>query len=86
MLSPPFLLCISALQRLTCRWRSRCNVIGFCAWAMFVGGGPIQTAAFGGERTQYVVDGLALGAPVAPKSATYREYKCRPSEQFDSFI
>jgi hypothetical protein len=23
---------------------------------------------------------------VAPKSATYQEYKCRPSEQFESFI
>lgn len=38
------------------------------------------------DRSPYVVDGLALGDPVAPKSAAYREYLCRPSEQFAPFI
>jgi hypothetical protein len=46
---------------------------------------PIQPVA-AGDQTQYTVDGLALGDPVAPKSATYQEYKCRRSEQFESFI
>ena len=68
------------------RWRSRRYVMGFCALTLFVGGASIQTVALGRERTQYIVDGLALGAPVAPKSTTYRQYKCRPSEQFESFI
>jgi hypothetical protein len=33
----------------------------------------------------YVIDGLALGGAVAPRSAAYREYRCGSSEQFDSF-
>ncbi len=37
------------------------------------------------DQPQYIVDGLALGDPVAPGSAAYREYKCGPSEQFASF-
>jgi hypothetical protein len=83
---PSFLLCFSVLQRLRFRWRLRRNVIGFGAVALFVSDAPIQTAALAEDQTQYIVDGLALGDPVAPKSAAYQEYKCRPSEQFESFI
>lgn len=38
------------------------------------------------EWSPYIVDGLGLGDPVAPRSSAYREYRCRPSEQFASFI
>jgi hypothetical protein len=33
----------------------------------------------------YAVDGLALGARVIPDSASYRDYRCVPSEQFPDF-
>ena len=50
-------------------------------------GAPDQLRARGNLPTyQYVIDGLALGDPVAPASSAYREYRCRPSEQFASFI
>ena len=81
------LLGFSTLQRLSFHWRQRRDVIGFCILALFCSGGTlIPTDAFAGNQTQYIVDGLALGAPVAPRSATYREYKCHPSEQFTSFV
>jgi uncharacterized protein len=35
---------------------------------------------------EYVVDGLALGNRVAFESASYREYQCRPSDQFAGFF
>jgi Trypsin-like peptidase domain len=54
--------------------------------ALFIGGALFQTPAIAGNDAQYIVDGLPLGDPVVPKSATYREYNCRPSEQFESFI
>ena len=77
----------SALLRLSFRWRQRHYVIGFFVLAVFCSGGIlVPTDAVAGNQTQYIVDGLALGDPVAPKSATYREYQCRPSEQFESFI
>lgn len=34
----------------------------------------------------YVVDGLAIGAKVAPNSAVYRRYDCNRSEQYPGFI
>jgi hypothetical protein len=34
------------------------------------------------EPTQYVVDGLAVGSQLSFNSASYREYRCSPSEQF----
>jgi S1-C subfamily serine protease len=75
---------LCAQQRLS--WRhQRHSIVGFCALALLVSVTPIQPVA-AGDQTQYIVDGLALGDPVAPKSATYQEYKCRPSEQFESFI
>ena len=80
-----FLVAPSLLRHLSCRWRRRRDVIGFFALALFVGGAPFQAAAQAGDRTQYIVDGLALGDPVQPGSAAYREYKCGPSEQFASF-
>ena len=87
MFYPSALQYFSALQRLSFHWRQRRDVIGFCVLALFCSGGTlIPTDALAGNQTQYIVDGLALGDPVAPKSATYREYKCHPSEQFDSFI
>lgn len=81
-----FLVAPSLLRHLSCRWRRRRDVIGFFALALFVGGAPFQAAAQAGDRTQYIVDGLALGDPVQPNSATYRQYQCSPSEQFASFI
>ena len=82
---PFFKLCFSALQFLTCRWRSRSNVVCNCALALFVGA-LSQAPALAGDRTQYIVDGLALGDLVHPNSSVYREYRCSPSEQFTSFI
>jgi hypothetical protein len=35
--------------------------------------------------SEYVVDGLALGAHVQFGSTSYREYQCRPSDQFQGF-
>jgi hypothetical protein len=64
----------------------RRDVLGFWTLVLFFGASLIQAVARAEDQTPYIVDGLALGGPVAPKSATYREYKCRPSEQFDSFI
>jgi len=53
---PFFKLCFSALQFLTCRWRSRSNVVCNCALALFVGA-LSQAPALAGDRTQYIVDG-----------------------------
>jgi len=87
MFYPSALQYFSALQRLSFHWRQRRDVIGFCILALFCSGGTlIPTDALAGNQTQYIVDGLALGAAVAPRSATYREYKCHPSEQFASFV
>src|SRR5262249_52598798 len=33
--------------------------------------------------TEYAVDGLAVGTQLDFGSASYREYKCSPSDQFD---
>lgn len=67
----------------------RLRACAFCAAAMLFEGAtgttPVQAsdAAAGAE---FVVDGLALGGLVAPRSAAYREYKCQPSEQFANYI
>ena len=79
-------LCFFGLQRNICRWQPRGNIIGFYASALIVLGATIQASAQVGDRTQYIVDGLALGDQVHPNSSVYREYQCRPSEQFESFI
>jgi len=34
---------------------------------------------------KYSVDGLAVGAPVAPNSSAYRQYVCKPSDQYQNF-
>ena len=80
-----FQRCFSALQRRTCRWRPRRGAI-VCALAVFGSGALFQAPTQAGDRTQYIVDGLALGAPVHPSSSTYRAYQCRLSEQFASFV
>src|SRR5260370_34292642 len=36
--------------------------------------------------TEYAVDGLAVGTQLDFDSASYREYKCNPSDQFEGFI
>jgi hypothetical protein len=36
-------------------------------------------------ESKYAVDGLAVGSRIGLDSAAYREYSCRPSEQFDGF-
>src|SRR5437667_9770901 len=35
------------------------------------------------EPAQYAVDGLTVGAKLNFDNASYREFKCSPSEQFD---
>ena len=75
MFRPSALLYFAALQRL-CRWLPRREII-VCALALFVGGAPFQATALAADRTQYIVDGLALGDPVHPNSSVYREYRCR---------
>lgn len=45
-------------------------------------GGPDTPSA----HPEYVVDGLALGNRVVFESASYREYQCRPSDQFAGFL
>jgi hypothetical protein len=37
------------------------------------------------QRSVYAVGGVALGPTVQSESLAYREYKCRPSDQFDGF-
>ena len=34
---------------------------------------------------KYSVNGLAVGAPVAPNSSAYRQYVCKPSDQYQNF-
>ncbi len=36
--------------------------------------------------TEYAVDGLAVGTQLGFGSASYREYKCNPSDQFEGLI
>jgi hypothetical protein len=38
------------------------------------------------SATEYAVDGLAVGTQLDFASATYREYKCNPSDQFEGLI
>jgi hypothetical protein len=52
----------------------------------------VPTVSIAQERTitvhpepKFFVDGLAVGAPVAPNSKAYRQYVCKPSEQYDQF-
>jgi hypothetical protein len=56
----------------------------FCTFALLVIAAPFEVTAQ--DRTKYVVDGLALGEPVAPNSRTYQQYRCGPSKQFESFV
>lgn len=62
------------------------DIVGFCALTLLIAGPSSQAFAQSGDRTQYIVDGLALGDLVHPNSSIYREYQCRSSEQFASFI
>jgi hypothetical protein len=66
-------------------WHSllRGGIITLCTFALIVSIPVVDAASR--DQPQYIVDGLALGDPVAPGSAAYREYKCGPSEQFASF-
>src|SRR6516162_9927646 len=36
--------------------------------------------------TEYAVDGVAVGSQLNFGSASYREYKCNPSDQFEGFV
>src|SRR5215467_15288358 len=36
--------------------------------------------------TEYAVDGVAVGTQLNFGSASYREYKCNPSEQFEGLV
>jgi S1-C subfamily serine protease len=55
------------------------------AAAFLISAGLMQPCALAKDESPYIVDGLALGGPVAPKSAAYRAYACRPSRQFEFF-
>ncbi|MGO9673801.1 MAG: S1C family serine protease [Methylocella sp.] len=62
-------------------WRRA--AVGTSGLSLFLAGAIIQARA---ESSQYIVDGLALGDPVAPRSSAYQEYRCGPSEQFATFV
>ena len=62
-------------------WRRA--AVGPSVLFLFLAGAMIAARA---ESSQYVVDGLALGDPVAPRSSAYQEYRCGPSEQFANFV
>jgi hypothetical protein len=72
-------------RRLNFELRLIPNVFWVCAGVLLASAAPTEGLAQTGDQTEYVVDGLALGSPVAPRSAAYQEYKCQPSEQFESF-
>lgn len=38
------------------------------------------------QRQRFSVEGLAVGAPVIPRSAAYKAYSCKPSEQYSPSI
>ena len=51
-----------------------------------MGAGIVVLAYYGNAiaaSTEYAVDGLAVGTQLNFNSASYREYKCSPSDQFD---
>jgi hypothetical protein len=52
-------------------------------------GAGIVVFAYGNAMaapTEYAVDGLAVGTQLNFGSASYREYKCNPSDQFEGFV
>ena len=54
--------------------------------AAAMGAGIVVLAYYGNAiaaSTEYAVDGLAIGTQLNFNSASYREYKCSPSDQFD---
>ena len=46
---------------------------------------PATIVSSGSYNPDFVVDGLAVGAPVYPDSPSYKAYKCRPSQEFPGF-
>ena len=53
--------------------------------AAAMGAGIVVLAYYGNAiaaSTEYAVDGLAIGTQLNFNSASYREYKCSPSDQF----
>ena len=46
---------------------------------------PVAATSSASDNPDFVVDGLAVGAPVHPDSAVYKTYKCTPSDQFPGF-
>jgi hypothetical protein len=60
--------------------------VGVGAVSMRVGIAVLASIALCGDAiaapAQYAVDGLAIGTQLSFNSASYREYKCSPSEQF----
>jgi cell division septum initiation protein DivIVA len=63
---------------------------GFGAAAMRTGiavlAAIVLSANATAAQTQYAVDGLAIGTKLNFDSASYREYKCSPSDQFGGLI
>src|ERR1700757_97387 len=57
--------------------------------AVAMGAGIVVVVLHGGAiaaATEYAVDGLAVGTQLNFGSASYREYKCNPSDQFEGFV
>ena len=57
--------------------------------AAAMGAGIVVLAYYGNAiaaSTEYAVDGLAVGTQLNFNSASYREYKCSPSDQFEGFV
>ena len=46
---------------------------------------PVVSTSSASHNHDFVVDGLAVGAAVYPDSASYKAYKCRPSQEFPGF-
>jgi hypothetical protein len=57
--------------------------------AVAMGAGIVVVVLHGSAiaaATEYAVDGLAVGTQLNFGSASYREYKCNPSDQFEGFV
>src|SRR5262249_34612498 len=64
---------------------SRVGVTGMWAGTAFLASVVLCANAMAAP-TQYAVDGLAVGTKLNFDSASYRDYRCSPSEQFDGLI
>jgi len=59
--------------------------IGVFAAVFLVAGTSTAFAQSPGNLSTYAIEGLALGARIPSDGSAYREYKCSPSDQFETF-